>query len=110
MADAALDAPWLRHLRAEVRARLEARHATQASLAEHLGISAKHLNQVLGGHVNGSPVLLARIAEAVGLQIAIMVTGIEPVPLAEDQRPWKSGNWGPRGKAAPEAPAAAPHG
>jgi transcriptional regulator with XRE-family HTH domain len=90
------DAPWLRHLRAEVRARLEARHATQASLAEHLGISAKHLNQILGGHVNGSPALLARIAEAVGVQIAVVITDREPVPLATDQRPWKSGNWTPR--------------
>jgi transcriptional regulator with XRE-family HTH domain len=100
MADAAADAPWLRHLRAEVRARLEARHATQASLADHLGISAKHLNQILGGHVNGSPALLARIAEAVGVQIAIVVTGREPVPLAEDKRPWKSGYRGRRAKPA----------
>lgn len=94
-------ASWLCHLRAEVRARLEARHATQASLAAYLGITPKHLNQILGGHVNGSPVLLARIAEAVGLQIAIVVTDREPVPLAEDQRPWKSGNRTPRAKAAP---------
>jgi transcriptional regulator with XRE-family HTH domain len=99
MADPEADAPWLRHLRAEVRARLEARHATQASLAAHLGISAKHLNQILGGHVNGSPALLARIAEAVGVQIAIVVTDREPVPLATDQRPWKSGNWGRRAEA-----------
>jgi len=99
MQDAQADAPWLRHLRSEVRARLQARHATQASLAAHLGITPKHLNQILGGHVNGSPALLARIAEAMGMQIAIVVTDREPVPLAEDQRPWKSGNRTPRAKA-----------
>ena len=96
MADASADAPWLRHLRAEVRARLKARHVTQASLAAYLGITPKHVNQVLRGHVTGSPDLLARMAEAVGLQIAIIVTGREPVPLATDQRPWKSGNRTPR--------------
>lgn len=95
----AADTPWLRHLRAEVRARLQARHATQASLAAHLGISAKHLNQVLIGKVIGSPDLLARMAEAVGLEITVVDTGREPVPLAEDQRPWKSGNRTPRVKA-----------
>lgn len=99
------DAPWLRHLRAEVRTRLEARHATQASLAGHLGISPKHLNQVLSGKVTGSPDLLARMAEAMGMQIAIVVTGREPAELATDQRPWKSGNRTPRAKPATE-----PHG
>ena len=103
------DAPWLRHLRTEVRSRLRARHVTQASLAAHLGVTSKHLNQVLGGHVTGSPDLLARMAEAVGLSIAIVVTDREPVPLAEDRRPRLSGNWTPRGKAGPE-PAAGPHG
>ena len=83
---------------------------TQASLAGHLGITPKHVNQVLSGKIVGSPDLLTRMAEAVGLGIAIVVTGREPVPLAEDKRPWKSGNWGPRAEAAPEAPAAAPHG
>jgi transcriptional regulator with XRE-family HTH domain len=91
--DAADDAPWLRHLRAEVRARLAARRYTQASLAAHLGITPKHLNQILTGRVNGSPALLARVAEAVGLQIAVVVTDREPVPLAEDRRPQASGNW-----------------
>jgi transcriptional regulator with XRE-family HTH domain len=99
MADTQADAPWLRHLRAEVRARLEARHVTQASLAEYLGITAKHVNQVLGGKVTGSPDLLARMAEAMGMQIAIVLTDREPVPLATDQRPWRSGNRTPRVKA-----------
>jgi transcriptional regulator with XRE-family HTH domain len=90
------DVPWLRHLRAEVRARLEARHATQASLAAHLGISPKHVNQILSGKVIGSPDLLARMAEAMGMQIAIVITDREPAELATDQRPWKSGNRAPR--------------
>lgn len=97
------DAPWLRHLRTGVRARLQVRHVTQASLAARLGITPKHLNQVLGGHVVGSPDLLARMAEAVGLEIAIMVTGREPAPLAEDKSPWLSGNRTTHGKAAANA-------
>jgi transcriptional regulator with XRE-family HTH domain len=105
MADAAPDAPWLRHLRAEVRARLQARHVTQVSLAAHLGITPKHINQILAGKVVGSPDLLARMAEAVGMQITVVTTGREPVPLAADRRPWKSGNRAPRAKrAAAELP------
>lgn len=78
--------PWLRHLRAEVRTRIRARHATQASLAGWLGITPKHLSQVLTGTATGSPDLLDRIAGAVGLRIVIMDTGREPVPLDADQR------------------------
>jgi len=91
MTDAA-DTPWLRRLRAEVRARLEARHVTQASLAKHLGITPKHINQVLSGKVTGSPDLLARMAEAMGMQITVVDTDREPTELETDQRPWKSGN------------------
>jgi transcriptional regulator with XRE-family HTH domain len=94
------NAPWLRHLKAEACARLEARHVTQASLAEHLGITAKHVSQVLSGKVTGSPGLLARMAEAMGMQIVIVITGREPAELAADQRPLKSGNRTPRAKAA----------
>jgi hypothetical protein len=57
------------------------------------------MNQVLNGKVIGSPGLLARMAEAMGMQIAIVVTGREPAELASDQRPWKSGNRAPRAKA-----------
>jgi len=96
----ASDAPWLRHLRTEVRTRLRARHVTQASLAAYLGISPKHINQILAGKVVGSPDLLARMAEAMGMEITVVTTGREPVPLAEDKRPWLSGNRTPRGKAA----------
>lgn len=86
MADMETDAPWLRHLRMEVRTRLQARHVTQASLAVHLGVTPKHLNQVLAGRMVGSPGLLARMAEAMGMQIAIVVTDREPVRLAGDMR------------------------
>jgi transcriptional regulator with XRE-family HTH domain len=81
--------PWLKHLRAEVRARVRARNGTQASLAAAIGITPKHLSQVLTGKVAGSPQLLDRIAGAVGLRIVIMATGRDPVPLTPDQR----GRW-----------------
>lgn len=100
--DKTADAPWVRYLKAEVRARLRARNVTQASLAECLGITAKHLNQVLGGKVTGSPDLLARMAEAMGLEIAVVDTSREPVALAGDRRPQLSGNWKhPRESADP---------
>jgi transcriptional regulator with XRE-family HTH domain len=83
--------PWLRHLRSEVRTRIRARNATQASLAAALGITPKHLSQVLTGTVVGSPQLLDRIAGAVGLRIVIMATGRDPVPLAPDRRGRRSG-------------------
>lgn len=86
MADTEPEAPWLRHLRMEVRTRLQARHVTQASLAVHLGVTPKHLNQVLAGRMVGSPGLLARMAEAMGMRIAIVVTDQEPVRLAKDMR------------------------
>jgi len=94
--------PWLAQLRAEVERRIAAQHSTQAALAAHLGITPKHVNQILRGHVNGSPDMLDRIAAAVGLRIAIVVGEAEPVPLAGDKRPRASGNRKPRAKAAPE--------
>jgi transcriptional regulator with XRE-family HTH domain len=94
------DAPWLRSLRTEVRARLRARHVTQASLAAYLGVTPHHVNQVLTGKVTGSPDLLSRMAEAMGLRIAIVTAGREPVWLAGDKRPWLSGNRTLRGKVS----------
>lgn len=99
------DAPWLRHLRTEVRARLRARHVTQASLAAYLGVTPHHVTQVLTGKVTGSPDLLSRMAEAMGLRIAIVPTDREPASLAEDKRPWMRGNRTPRAKAASPRPA-----
>ena len=91
-------APWLRDLRAQVRARLRAQHSTQAALAGYLGMSPKHLSQFLNGSVTGTPGLHGRVAEAVGLAIVIADTGREPVPLARDQRGVRSGR---RKAAAP---------
>lgn len=105
MTDCKPDTPvpqWLAQLRAEVERRVAAQHSTQAALAAHLGITPKHINQILRGKVNGSPELLDRIAAAVGLRIAVVIGDSEPVPLAGDKRPWASGNWKPRAKPAPE--------
>jgi transcriptional regulator with XRE-family HTH domain len=87
----AATAQWLQVLRSEVRARLKKQHATQISLAKYLGISPKHLSQILTGEVNCSPGVFTRMAEAMGLQIVIVDAGMEPVKLAEDQRKYKSG-------------------
>lgn len=75
------DSLWLDQLRAEVLRRIKAQRSTQAALAAHLGISPKHMSQVLTGKVVGTPQMLDRIAEAVGLRIAIVVGEAEPVEL-----------------------------
>lgn len=63
--------PWLLELRREVKARLRGQGATQASLARYLGITEKHLSQLLTGRTDGSPEMLDRLAAAVGLRIVI---------------------------------------
>jgi transcriptional regulator with XRE-family HTH domain len=63
--------PWLRDLRCKVRARLRAQGATQAGLAWYLGITEKHVSQLLTGKVDGSTEMLGRLAAAVGLRITI---------------------------------------
>jgi plasmid maintenance system antidote protein VapI len=77
------EVPWLCQLRSEVRRRVRAQASTRGALAAYLGITPKHMSQVLTGKVNGSPELLDRIAEAVGLRIVIAVGGESvPLPLA----------------------------
>lgn len=68
------DPAWVITLRAEVRSYLAARNLPQAALAEHLGLSEKHMSAVLTGRAIGSPALLDRMAAAVGCSITITVT------------------------------------
>jgi len=76
------DARWLTELRAMVAQRLKEQNTTQVALAEHLGITPKHMNQFLQGTVlAGNPLLLERMAEAVGLRITIADSGQPPPPL-----------------------------
>jgi transcriptional regulator with XRE-family HTH domain len=63
--------PWVRDLRNKVRARLRAQGATQAGLAWHLGITEKHVSQLLTGKVDGTPEMLDALARAVGLRITL---------------------------------------
>jgi transcriptional regulator with XRE-family HTH domain len=65
------DPPWLKDLRSKVKSRLRKQGATQAGLAWHLGISPKHVCQLLNGTVTGSPEMLDRLARSVGLQIVL---------------------------------------
>lgn len=43
------DAQWVSVLRTEVKTRLRQQRATQAGLASHLGITEKHVSQLLSG-------------------------------------------------------------
>lgn len=72
------DPPWLIDLRRKVRARLRAQGATQAGLAWHLGITEKHVSQLLSGTVTGTPEMLDRLARAVGLKITLADNGPAP--------------------------------
>jgi transcriptional regulator with XRE-family HTH domain len=65
------DPPWLIDLRRKAKARLRAQGATQAGLAWHLGITEKHVCQLLTGKVVGTPEMLDRLARAVGIQITL---------------------------------------
>jgi hypothetical protein len=56
------DPPWLADLRNKVKARLRAQGATQVGLAWHLGITPKHMSQLLTGTVTGTPEMLDRLA------------------------------------------------
>ena len=67
----AKDPPWLRDLRSKVKARLRAQGATQAGLAWHLGITEKHMSQLLTGKVDGTPEMIDRLARSVGLRITL---------------------------------------
>jgi transcriptional regulator with XRE-family HTH domain len=76
------DARWLTELRERIAGQMKANGISQVALAEHLGITPKHMNQFLQGTVRaGSPLLLERMAEAVGLRITIADSGEPPPPL-----------------------------
>lgn len=76
--------------RTAVVTRLREHHASQAALAGHVGITAKHMSQILRGKASPGPELLDKIAAAMGLQVTIAVIG-DPVPLAKDKRGRKAG-------------------
>jgi transcriptional regulator with XRE-family HTH domain len=92
--------PWLAALRAEVVLRLRAQHSTQAALADRVGITPKHMSQVLTGKSTPRPEVLDRIAAAVGLRIAVVIGEAEPEGLPR--------GWGRTPKPGAEREEAAP--
>ena len=56
-------------IKAAIRAELKADGATQKDLARYLGITEKHVSQMLTGKVVGHLPLIERMAEAVGLTV-----------------------------------------
>lgn len=58
-----------------VRDRLRERGITQATAAEAIGISEKHISQILTGKTGASFGLLERLLAYVGLQLTIATTG-----------------------------------
>ena len=59
-------------MKARIRAELRADGCTQKDLARYLGLSEKHVSQVLTGKVVGDLRLLSRMAEAVGLSLEVV--------------------------------------
>jgi transcriptional regulator with XRE-family HTH domain len=59
---------YLADLKKAIRAELKADGCTQVDLARYLGLSPKHVSQMLTGTVDGRFELLERMARAVGLE------------------------------------------
>jgi transcriptional regulator with XRE-family HTH domain len=58
-------------IKAAIRRELKADGCTQKDLARYLGISEKHMSQVLTGAVTGHLPLIERMAHAVGLTLEV---------------------------------------
>lgn len=56
-------------LKSAIRAELRADGCTQADLARYMGLSEKHVSQVLSGKIAGSLKVLEEMAAAVGLSV-----------------------------------------
>ena len=79
------DPAWVRDLRQRVIAHLHATSATQIGLAEYLGVSPKHVNQILKGVIAGTPSMLDQMAAAAGLEIVVRESG-RPAPVLAGRR------------------------
>jgi len=85
---------WLTDLRGQVRRRLRELGATQEDLAWGIGVTPKHVSEVLAGKATGSPQLLARMTGRVGLAITITDSGTPAEPL--ERPPWRPSRTGQR--------------
>jgi transcriptional regulator with XRE-family HTH domain len=61
-------------IKAAIRTELKVDGCTQKDLARYLGISEKHVSQVLTGKVAGHLPLIERMAQAVGLSLLVTAT------------------------------------
>lgn len=62
----------LADMKAAIRAELKADGCTQKDLARYMGLSEKHVSQVLTGKVKGDPEMLMALAAAVGLSLEVV--------------------------------------
>jgi transcriptional regulator with XRE-family HTH domain len=79
------DPEWVGDLRRRVVAHLRAQKATQIGLAEYLGVTPKHVNQILKGVTPGTSALLDRMAAAAGLEIVVRDSA-KPAPVLGGRR------------------------
>lgn len=59
-------------IKAAIKAELKADGCTQADLAAYLGLSQKHVSQILTGKVQGGHDVIEAMARAVGLSLRIV--------------------------------------
>jgi transcriptional regulator with XRE-family HTH domain len=57
--------------RAAIWQALDEEELTQAALAERAGITPKHLNQILQGHIDPRPEMADRIFAALGRRVVV---------------------------------------
>jgi transcriptional regulator with XRE-family HTH domain len=68
------------NLKSAIKAALEADGCTQTDLADYLGLSQKHVSQVLTGKATGDLRMLVRMAAAVGLDLVASPSGADTPP------------------------------
>jgi transcriptional regulator with XRE-family HTH domain len=61
----------LARIKARIKDELRADGCTQKDLARYLGITEKHVSQVLKGRCAGSPQVIEDMAHAVGLSVTV---------------------------------------
>lgn len=60
------DARILKH---RIKSELKLLGCTQKDLAHYLGISEKHISQIMTGRIKGSNEILDRMAKAIGIEL-----------------------------------------
>jgi len=64
---------WLTEVKARIKVELRKDGCTQKDLAGYLGLTEKHVSQILTGKVQGSHAVIESMARAVGVSLTVGV-------------------------------------